>query len=172
MPKIFMQFVKKYGVKFILDCCRIAENAYFIKHRKRIMKIRHIKKLLRKCFHSDGAVMSAKKDALVNMGGFLAIEDQKGFPEQCSSLLIITEGFTTYGGLSGRDMEAIAIGLKEIFEPDYLLYRIKSTAYLGEHLDGNGCSSYAANRRTCSIYRCKSIFIRIPVEQYPGQALV
>ena len=86
---------------------------------------------------ADGAVMSAKKDALVNMGGFLALRDG-AIAEACTNLLIITEGFTTYGGLSGRDMEAIAIGLEEVFDPHYLDYRIRSTTFLGEKLHALG----------------------------------
>lgn len=162
----------KYGVRFILDCCRIAENAYFIRHREKGYENKTYKEIAHEMFAlADGAVMSAKKDALVNMGGFLAIEEQKLF-EQCSSLLIITEGFTTYGGLSGRDMEAIAIGLKEIFEPDYLLYRIKSTAYLGEHLDKMGIPLMLPIGGHAVYIDAKEFYPQIPVEQYPGQALV
>ncbi|MBK8380820.1 MAG: tryptophanase [Ignavibacteria bacterium] len=163
---------RKFGVKFILDCCRIAENAYFIKHREKEYENKTYKEIAQEMFSlADGAVMSAKKDALVNMGGFLAIEDEK-LSEKCSSLLIITEGFTTYGGLSGRDMEAIAIGLKEIFEPDYLLYRIKSTAYLGEHLDKMGIPLMLPIGGHAVYIDAKELYPHIPVDQYPGQALV
>ncbi|MFZ1462257.1 MAG: tryptophanase, partial [Ignavibacteria bacterium] len=163
---------RKFGVKFFLDCCRIAENAYFIKHREKEYEEKTSKEIAQEMFSlADGAVMSAKKDALVNMGGFLAIEDEK-LSEKCSSLLIITEGFTTYGGLSGRDMEAIAIGLKEIFEPDYLLYRIKSTAYLGEHLDKMGIPLMLPIGGHAVYIDAKELYPHIPVDQYPGQALV
>jgi len=166
------EICRKYGVKFILDCCRIAENSYFIKHREKGYENNTYKEIAQEMFSlADGAVMSAKKDALVNMGGFLAIEDEK-LSEQCSSLLIITEGFTTYGGLSGRDMEAIAIGLKEIFEPDYLHYRIRSTAYLGEHLDKMGVPIMLPIGGHAVYIDAKRFYPQIPVDQYPGQSLV
>ncbi|MCB0728407.1 MAG: tryptophanase [Ignavibacteriae bacterium] len=161
----------KYGVKFFLDCCRIAENAYFIKHREEEYKDKTYKQIAQEMFSlADGAVMSAKKDGLANMGGFLAIEDEK-LSEKCSTLLIITEGFTTYGGLSGRDMEAIAIGLKEIFEPDYLRYRIKSTEYLGEHLHKMGVPLMLPIGGHAVYIDAKELYSHIPVDQYPGQAL-
>lgn len=163
---------KKYNVNFFLDCCRIAENSYFIKHREKEYESKTYKEIAQEMFSlADGAVMSAKKDGLVNMGGFLAIEDEK-LSEKCSNLLIITEGFTTYGGLSGRDMEAIAIGLKEIFEPDYLLYRIVSTAYLGENLHKMGVPLMLPIGGHAVYIDSKELYPQIPVEQYPGQALV
>lgn len=162
----------KYNVLMILDCCRIAENAYFIKHREPGFKDKTYREIAQEMFSlADGAVMSAKKDALVNMGGFLALEDNE-LSEKCSSLLIITEGFTTYGGLSGRDMEAIAVGLEEIFEPDYLTYRIRSTAYLGEHLHKMGVPLMLPIGGHAVYIDAKSLYPHIPVEEYPGQALV
>ena len=123
---------KKYGVNLFLDCCRVAENAYFIKHREPGFENHTYYEIAQEMFRlTDGSVMSAKKDALVNMGGFITLKDET-LANECKNLLIITEGFATYGGLSGRDMEALAIGLKEVFEPDYLHYRISSTAFLGE----------------------------------------
>jgi len=163
---------KKYDVKFFLDCCRIAENSYFIKHREKEYENKTYKEIAQEMFSlADGAIMSLKKDGLVNMGGFLGIEDEK-LSEKCSSLLIITEGFTTYGGLSGRDMEAIAIGLVEIFDADYLLYRIKSTAYLGEHLDKMGIPLMLPIGGHAVYIDSKELYPHIPVDQYPGQALV
>jgi len=163
---------KKYGVKYFLDCCRIAENAYFIKHREKEFENRTYKEIAQEMFSlADGAIMSAKKDGLVNMGGFLAIEDEE-LSEKSSNLLIITEGFSTYGGLSGRDMEAIAIGLKEIFDPDYLLYRIRSTAYLGEHLDKMGIPLMLPIGGHAVYIDSKEFYPHIPVDQYPGQSLV
>ena len=103
---------KRHGVLFLLDCCRIAENSWFIKHREDGMEHSSYREIAQRMFAlADGAVMSAKKDALVNMGGFLALKDE-ALAEACVNLLIITEGFATYGGLSGRDMEALAIGLQ------------------------------------------------------------
>ena len=108
---------KRHGVLFLLDCCRIAENSWFIKHREEGMEGVSYRQIAQRMFAlADGAVMSAKKDALVNMGGFLALKDE-ALAAACTNLLIITEGFATYGGLSGRDMEAIAIGLRGDLRP-------------------------------------------------------
>ena len=129
---------KQNGILFILDACRVAENAYFIRHREKGYEDKTYKEIAQEMFsYADGCVMSAKKDAIVNMGGFLALKDEE-LTEKCKNLLIITEGFMTYGGLSGRDMEALAIGLVEVFDADYLHYRIASTAYLGNKLHEMG----------------------------------
>lgn len=163
---------KKYNVRFFLDCCRIAENSYFIKHREKGFEKHTYKQIAQEMFSlTDGAIMSAKKDALVNMGGFLAVKD-KELAEACKNLLIITEGFTTYGGLSGRDMEAIAIGLEEIFDANYLHYRIKSTAYLGEKLHKMGVPLIMPIGGHAVYIDAKALYPQIPVNQYPGQALV
>lgn len=162
---------KKHKVLFLLDCCRVAENAYFIKHREDGFENKTYEEIAQEMFSlTDGAVMSAKKDALVNMGGFLALRNKK-MAQACTNLLIITEGFTTYGGLSGRDMEAIAIGLKEIFDPAYLRYRIKSTAYLGEHLHKMGVPVMMPIGGHAVYIDAKKLYSHIPVDQYPGQAL-
>jgi len=163
---------KKYNVSFFLDCCRIAENSYFIKHREKGFENYSYKKIAQEMFLlTDGAIMSAKKDALVNMGGFLALKN-KTLSNACKNLLIITEGFTTYGGLSGRDMEAIAIGLEEIFDPNYLHYRIRSTAYLGEKLHSLGVPLIMPIGGHAVYIDAKTFYPHIPVEQYPGQSLV
>lgn len=163
---------KKNGILFLLDCCRIAENAYFIKHREAGNDDLTYKEIAQKMFRlADGAVMSAKKDALVNMGGFLVLKDEK-LADACKSLLIITEGFTTYGGLSGRDMEAMAIGLEEVFDPYYLEYRIKSTEYLGARLKEMGVPLIWPIGGHAVYIDAKALYPHIPVSQYPGQALV
>ncbi len=163
---------KKYNIPYILDCCRIAENAYFIKHKENGYENFSYEEIARKMFAlADGAVMSAKKDALVNMGGFLALRDEK-LAEACQNLLIITEGFTTYGGLSGRDMEALAIGLKEVFDKDYLNYRIKSTEYLGKNLAGIGIPVMQPIGGHAVYIDAKKLYPHIPPNEYPGQALV
>lgn len=163
---------KKYGITFILDCCRIAENAYFIKHREKKYQKSTYREIAQEMFSlADGAVMSAKKDALVNMGGFLALNN-KALAEACKNLLIITEGYTTYGGLSGRDMEAIAIGLNEVFDPDYLHYRVKSTTFLGKHLKQMGVPLIWPIGGHAVYIDAKAFYKDIPVYQYPGQALV
>lgn len=163
---------KKHGVLFILDSCRVAENAYFIKHREPEYAHLSYREIACEMFRlADGAVMSAKKDALVNMGGFLALKSEE-LAEKCRNILIITEGFATYGGLSGRDMEAIATGLEEVFDPAYLHYRIKSTTYLGEHLHRMGIPVMMPIGGHAVYVDAKKLLSHIPPEQYPGQALV
>ena len=120
---------------------------------------------------ADGTIMSAKKDGLVNMGGFMALKD-KHMAEACTSQLIIREGYSTYGGLSGRDMEAIAIGLEEVFDKDYLHYRIRSTTYLGEKLLAKGVPIVQPVGGHAVYIDAKEFYSHIPVEQYPGQSLV
>ena len=163
---------KKHKVLFILDCCRIAENAYFIRHKEKGFEKHSYKKIAQEMFSlADGSIMSAKKDALVNMGGFLALKN-KELADACKNLLIITEGFTTYGGLSGRDMEAISIGLEEVFEDDYLHYRIRSTTFLGEHLKQMGIPLIWPIGGHAVYIDAKEFYNHIPVHHYPGQALV
>ncbi len=163
---------KRHGVKLFLDCCRVAENAWFIKNREEGQAHKSSRQIAEEMFMlCDGAVMSAKKDALVNMGGFLALKD-KALAEACTSLLIITEGFTTYGGLSGRDMEAIAIGLEEVFDEDYLNYRIKSTAYLGNKIHELGVPVMRPIGGHAVYVDARALYPHIPVDEYPGQALV
>lgn len=166
------EICRKHKALVVLDCCRVAENAYFIKEREKGYANSSYESIAREMFsYCDGAIMSAKKDALVNMGGFLALKNKKIF-NACKNVLIITEGFSTYGGLSGRDMEAIAIGLKEVFDPDYLLYRIKSTQYLGEHLKKMGVPVLYPIGGHAVYVDAKAFYPHIPPNQYPGQALV
>jgi tyrosine phenol-lyase len=163
---------KKYGLLFILDACRIAENAYFIRHREAGYKDKTYREIAQEMFSlADGCIMSAKKDALVNMGGFLALKDLE-LALKCRTVLIITEGYSTYGGLSGRDMEAIATGLQEVFDPDYLHYRIKSTTYLGEKLNEMGIPIILPVGGHAVYVDAKAFYPHIPPEQFPGQALV
>jgi tryptophanase len=163
---------RKHKILFVLDCCRIAENAYFIRHREEAYKNNTDLEIAREMFRlADAAIMSAKKDALVNMGGFLALNDEM-LAQQCTNLLIITEGYTTYGGLSGRDMEAMAVGLKEVFIHGYLTYRIRSTAYLGEKLLAKGVPVMQPIGGHAVYIDARSFYPNIPVDQYPGQALV
>ncbi len=163
---------RRHNVLFLLDCCRIAENSWFVKHREPGMEGRSYRQIARQMFAlADGAVMSAKKDALVNMGGFLALRDER-VAEAYTNLLIITEGFTTYGGLSGRDMEAIAIGLDEVFDPHYLDYRIRSTTWLGDKLHALGVPLMRPIGGHAVYIDAKKLYPHIPPYEYPGQALV
>ncbi|MDB5227935.1 MAG: Tryptophanase [Bacteroidota bacterium] len=162
----------KYGILFVLDACRIAENSYFIKHRESNFENKNYREIAQEMLMlGDAIIMSAKKDALVNMGGFLTLKDKK-LAEQCTNLLIISEGFATYGGLSGRDMEAIAVGLREVFDGDYLNYRIKSTEYLGKHLNAIGVPTVKPFGGHAIYVDAKAFYSHIPQEQFPGQALV
>ena len=162
---------KECGVLFLLDCCRIAENSYFVVHREEEYKDRTYKSVAQEMFsYADGAVMSAKKDALVNMGGFIALKD-KMLADACTTTLIIKEGFVTYGGLSGRDMEAIAIGFEEVFDKDYLHYRIQSTTYLGDKLTEIGVPIMLPVGGHAVYIDAKAFYKNIPVNQFPGQVL-
>ena len=166
------QFCDKYGVMFILDACRIAENSFFIGQREEGYQDTSYKDIAHEmCSLADGCVMSAKKDGLVNMGGFLALKD-KAITDACTNMLIITEGFVTYGGLSGRDMEAIAIGLDEVFDPDYLNYRIVSTGYLGKKLIEMGVPIVRPVGGHAVYVDARTFYNHIPVDEYPGQSLV
>ncbi len=170
--KAASKLCKKYNALLVLDCCRIAENAWFIKEKEKGYDKLSFEKIAQEMFsYADAAVMSAKKDGLVNMGGFLTLNDKK-LADACKNLLIITEGFTTYGGLSGRDMEALAVGLQEVFDKDYLQYRIRSTAYLGEHLDKMGIPTMKPFGGHAIYVDAKRLYPHIKPHQFPGQALV
>ncbi|MCC6835854.1 MAG: tryptophanase [Cytophagales bacterium] len=156
----------------VIDGCRIAENSYFIKHREKGYENKTYEDIAREMLSlGDVFVMSAKKDGMVNMGGLLCLRDD-ALSLKCTNLLIISEGFTTYGGLSGRDMEALAIGLTEVFDPDYLHYRIRSTAYLGERLKAKGVPVVWPIGGHAVYVDAKKLYKQIPVEEFPGQALV
>lgn len=170
--KAVRDICSKYGILLVLDGCRIAENSYFIRHREKGYEHISYDDIAREMFSlADAFVMSAKKDGLVNMGGILALRDEN-LANQCKVQLIITEGFTTYGGLSGRDMEALAVGLREVFDPDYLEYRIKSTAYLGNHLATKGIPVMLPVGGHAVYIDAHALYPHIPLEQFPGQALV
>jgi tyrosine phenol-lyase len=165
------QLCQKYGITYILDACRVAENAYFIKQREAGYEDQSYREIAREMFAlADGCIMSAKKDALVNMGGFLALKDH-ALALKCRTVLIITEGYSTYGGLSGRDMEAIATGLQEVFDPNYLEYRIKSTTYLGNKIKELGISIISPVGGHAVYVDAKSFYPHIPPSQFPGQTM-
>ncbi len=163
---------KKYGIPLFIDACRFAENAYFIKMREPGYKDVDLLAIAQEMFsYADGATMSAKKDALVNIGGFLAMNNDD-LAMQCRNLLIVTEGFPTYGGLAGRDLEAMAIGLEEILDEHYLQYRIRSVAYLGEKITKMGVPIIEPPGGHAIYLDAKRFLPNIPPEQYPGQSIV
>jgi len=163
---------KKYGIPLFIDACRFAENAYFIKTREAGYKDKSPLEIAQEIFsYADGITMSAKKDALVNIGGFLAMQDEK-LATQCRNLLIVTEGFPTYGGLAGRDLEAVAQGLEEVLDENYLHYRIRSVAYLGDKLVAAGVPIIEPPGGHAIYIDAKRFLPEIPPYQFPGQAIV
>ncbi len=159
---------RRHGIPLFLDACRFAENAYFIKLREPGYADRSVKSIVQEMFsYADGATMSAKKDAIVNMGGFLAINDD-ALAAKARNLLIVTEGFPTYGGLAGRDLEAIAIGLDEVLDEHYLQYRIRSIQYLGERLVAQGVPILQPPGGHAIYLNARKFLPHVPVEQYPG----
>ena len=165
------EICRRYGVPFFLDACRFAENAWFIHEREEGQSQRDISDIVREIASlADGMTMSAKKDPFGNIGGWLALNDDD-LAEKCRNMLILTEGFPTYGGLAGRDLEALAQGLKEAVQPDYLRYRIRSTAYLGDALDAAGVPVVKPIGGHAVYVDAKALLSHIAPLQYPGQAL-
>ncbi|MBK9387555.1 MAG: tryptophanase [Planctomycetes bacterium] len=162
---------KRYGVPFFLDACRFAENAWFVKQREPGQAQRSVKEIAQEMFSlADGCTMSAKKDGLANMGGFLAMNDGE-LAQRCRNLLILTEGFPTYGGLAGYDLEAIAQGLKEVVDEDYLRYRIRSVAYLAEKVNAAGVPTLQPPGGHAVYLDGKALLSHLPPSRYPAQAL-
>lgn len=159
-------------IPLFIDACRFAENAYFIKLREEGYGGKTVQEIAIEMFsYADGCTMSAKKDAFANIGGFLAMHD-KALALRCRNLLIITEGFTTYGGLAGRDLEAIAIGLKEVLDENYLQYRVRSIEYLSNRLAAAGVPVMQPPGGHAVYIDAAAFLPHIPAEQYPGQSLI
>ena len=161
----------RYGLPLFLDACRFAENAWFIKQREDGYTDAAVPDIVREMATlADGMTMSGKKDALANIGGWLALNDDR-WAEQCRNMLILTEGFPTYGGLAGRDLEAMAAGLREVVQDDYLRYRIRSTAYLGEALLEAGVPCVQPIGGHAVYLDAAALLPHIAPLEYPGQAL-
>jgi len=161
----------RFGIRFFLDACRFAENAWFIREREPGQEGREVADIVREMASlADGMTISAKKDPLANIGGWLAMDDDALF-EQCRNLLILTEGFPTYGGLAGRDLEAIAQGLREAVDHDYLRYRIRSTAYLGEGIERVGIPIVRPFGGHAVYLDARAFLPHVPPLEYPGQSL-
>jgi len=161
----------KYKIPLFIDAARFAENAYFIKDREPGFQNKSVKEIAQEIFRlADGCLMSAKKDGLVNIGGFLALNNDE-WAEEANNILILTEGFHTYGGLAGRDLAALAQGLKEVVEEDYLHYRIQSVRYFGDHLTELGVPIVQPPGGHAIYVDAKRFLDHIPQSQFPGQAL-
>lgn len=169
--KAVSQIAQKYDKPFFIDACRFSENAYFIKQREKGYEDKAISEIIKEMFsYADGCTMSAKKDALVNIGGFLALNNFEIYQTACS-LSVLFEGFPTYGGLAGRDMEALARGLREVMEEDYLAYRIGQVKYLGDKLLEYGVPIIEPVGGHAVYLDAKRFLPHLPQNQFPAQAL-
>ena len=163
---------EKHGIPLFLDACRFAENAWFIREREPGQHDRDVKDIVKEMASlADGMTMSAKKDGLANIGGWLALDDDE-IAEQCRTLLILTEGFPTYGGLAGRDLEAIATGLEEIIDESYLEYRLASVRYLGERIAAQGVPIVQPPGGHAVFIDAAAFLPDVAPLQLPGQSLV
>src|SRR5215475_11229597 len=162
---------REQKIPLYFDACRFAENCYFIKLRELGYESKTPKQIAQEMFsYGDGCTMSAKKDGMANIGGFLCTSDDL-LAQQQKDLLILTEGYPTYGGLAGRDLEAIAVGVQEALEEDYLRYRIASTAYLGDHISEQGVPIVQPPGGHAIYIDARAFLPHIPQDQFPGVAL-
>jgi tyrosine phenol-lyase len=164
-------YTKKNGIRIIHDMTRVAENAYFIQQREKGQQHKSIKQLVKEiCSYTDGATMSAKKDALVNIGGFMAINDWDVF-EEARNMVVVYEGLHTYGGLAGRDMEAMAIGIKESVDDNHIQARVGQVIYLGEKMIEYGIPIVKPIGGHGIFVDAKKFLPHIPQNQFTAQAL-
>lgn len=162
---------RSYGIPFFLDACRFAENCWFVKSREPGCRNKTVRALAREMFsYADGCTMSGKKDGLVNIGGFLAVNDDE-LAARARNMLVVTEGFPTYGGLAGHDLEAFAIGLEEVLSEDYLRYRVRQVAYVAEKLDALGVPVFKPAGGHAVYIDAAAFLPHVPAREFPGQAL-
>ena len=165
------EICRKHHLPFFFDCARFAENAYFIKRDEPGFEEKTIKQVAQEMFsYCDGAMMSAKKDGLANIGGFVALNDKELY-DRLAELLILVEGFPTYGGLAGRDLEILSVGLQEVLEYDYLDYRISQVAYFGEAIKQAGIPIIEPTGGHAVFCDAGEFLPHIPADQFPGQSL-
>jgi len=169
--RAYRALLSRFGKPLVLDACRFAENAMFVKLREGGQEGRSVPAIAREMFSlADGCTMSAKKDGLVNIGGFIALRDER-WVEAARNLLILTEGFPTYGGLAGRDLEALAVGLQEVVQEDYLRYRLRTAEYMGEKLLAGGVAIVEPTGGHAVYLDAKEFLPHLGPEDYPAWSL-
>jgi tryptophanase len=169
--RAYSELLKRHGKPLVLDVCRFAENAMFVKLREEGYAGRTIESIVQEMFgYADGCTMSAKKDGMVNIGGFIALRDDRWL-EAARNLLILTEGFPTYGGLAGRDLEALAVGLDEVLQEDYLRYRLRTAEYMGEKLKAGGVAIVEPTGGHAVYIDAKAFLPHLSPHDYPAWAL-
>jgi tryptophanase len=170
--RAYRDLLARFGKPLVLDACRFAENAMFVKLREPGQQERPVRAIAGEIFSlADGCTMSGKKDGLVNIGGFIALRDDR-WVEAARNLLILTEGFPTYGGLAGRDLEAMATGLEEVLDEDYLRYRLRTAEYLGEKLLAGGVQIVEPTGGHAVYLDARAFLPHLPEDQYPAWSLV
>jgi len=169
--RAYSELLRAHGKPLVLDVCRFAENAMFIKLREAGYQDRSIESIVQEIFgYADGCLMSAKKDGMVNIGGFIALKDER-WVEAARNLLILTEGFPTYGGLAGRDLEALAVGLEEVLQEDYLRYRLRTAEYMGEQLKAGGVGIVEPTGGHAVYLDARQVLPHLGPEDYPAWSL-